>query len=73
MLLLWSGAVICVQYKQSQEDKQSQVDKQSKVDEQKQGRSIEPQAFSIPVRVPEDRAMDQELGVAYIRNAKGYT
>lgn len=68
MLLLWSGAVIYVQYKQGQQEKEGQQEEGGK-----QPQAFKPRNFSIPVRVDGDRAMDQELGVAYIRNAKGST
>ena len=69
MLLLWSGAVIYVQYKHSQQEKQEESTKPTVVNYT----MVKPKNFSIPVRVDGDRAMDQELGVAYIRNAKGST
>ena len=71
MLLLWSGAVIYVQYKQSQQEKKEKPTLMFKPTDV--GDMFKPKNFSIPVRVDGDRAMDQELGVAYIRNAKGST
>ena len=68
MFLLWAFAVIYAQYKEYKENKESTPDKGNYTLQ-----AFRKKNFSIPVRRDSGRAVDQELGVAYIRNAKGST